>query len=139
MAAQGLAAFAVRPNAETALASLDAVQTTDGGFSFMAAPGQSSDPSSTALTIQAIIAFKGKPTKAPWIEGENDPFDALNSYQLGCSEPAGDRGAYRSTFAPGPDTFSTVQAVVAAAKKRLPVRGSNAVLKDPVSLPCPVG
>lgn len=137
MAAQGLAAWAVRPNATTALASLDAVQTSDGGFSFMAAPGQSSDPSSTALTIQAIRAFKGNPAKAPWISGTQTPYTALAGFQLGCSEPVGDRGAYRSTFAPGPDTFSTVQATVAAAKKRLPLPKTNAAYKDPVSLPCP--
>ena len=141
MAAQGLAAWGMRPNAATALASLDAVQTTDGGFAFMAAPGQSSDPSSTALTIQAILAFKGNPNKAPWVVGATKPattpYTALASFQLGCSEPVGDRGAYRSAFAPGPDSFSTVQATVAAAKKRLPLPKTNAVYKDPVSLPCP--
>src|SRR6185437_13433088 len=56
MAVQGLAAYSRSPNRSGTLASLHAVQSADGGFPLIAAPGQSSDPDSTALTLQALLA-----------------------------------------------------------------------------------
>ena len=66
MAAQGLAAYGLHPHAAATLTSLKAVQSADGGFPFLAAPGQASDPDSTALSIQGILALGGSPTTARW-------------------------------------------------------------------------
>jgi hypothetical protein len=111
------------------------VQSADGGFSFIAAPGQTSDPNSTALTIQAILAERGDPQAARWHKGHRGPYAALSSYQLGCSAPAADRGAF---FFPGsstPNVLATVQAVPAAAGKTLPVAHA-AVTKSAPSMVC---
>jgi hypothetical protein len=114
MAVQGLAAYSRSPNRAATLASLHAVQSADGGFPLIAAPGQSSDPDSTALTIQALLAA-GSPLTS-WHNGTGDPMSALLSYQLGCSDAAADRGAF---FFPGDrsaNVIATVQAVPAAAQ-----------------------
>ena len=94
------------------------IQSADGGFPFLAAPGQTSDPDSTALSIQGILALGGSPTTARWRVSGVGPYAALAAYQLGCADPAADRGAY---FFPGdrsPNVLATVQAVVAASRAR---------------------
>ena len=78
MAVQGLAAYQVYPNVFRTAVSLARVQSSDGGYPFVAAPGQSSDPDSTALVIQALIAEHGRPSAA---------VGALTNFQLGCSDP----------------------------------------------------
>ena len=94
MAAQGLAAYGLHPHAAATLTSLKAVQSADGGFPFLAAPGQASDPDSTALSIQGILALGGSPTTARWRVSGVGPYAALAAFQLGCTDPAADRGAY---------------------------------------------
>jgi hypothetical protein len=124
LAVQGLAAYGERPHAGLVLQSLDAIQSADGGFPFLAAPAQSSDPNSTALVIQAILALGSKPTNATWTESGASPYDALASFQIGCTDVT-NRGAF---FFPGsvdPSVLATVQAVPAAAGAVLPVRSSN--------------
>lgn len=113
MAAQGLAAYGQRPHRTSVLSSLDAVRSADGGFGFLAAPGQPSDPNSTALAIQAILAEGGSPGSA---------YAALASYQLGCDDPAA--GAFYFPIGDSRDAnlFATVQAVPAAAGKTFPLR-----------------
>jgi hypothetical protein len=121
MAVQGLAAYGHRPHKFKVLAALRAVQTADAGFPFLAATGQTSDPNSTALTVQAILAEQGSPGAAIWAKGTATPYTALASFQLGCSDAVADRGAF---FYPGdrtPNTLATVQAVPALAGKTLPV------------------
>jgi hypothetical protein len=117
MAVQGLAAYHRHPRRSATLASLHAAQSDDGGFAYLAAPGQSSDPDSTALTIQALLAT-GSPL-ATWRKGTGNPMSALLSYQLGCSDPAADRGAFYFPGDRSPNVIATVQAVPAAA--RLPL------------------
>jgi hypothetical protein len=124
MAAQGLAAYGQRPRQFTALAALRSIQSSDGGFPFLAAPGQTSDPDSTALAIQAILAEQGSPGSAPWVKGGATPYTALATYQLGCGDPAAGRGAF---FYPGdrsPNTLASVQAVPALAGVTFPQRAS---------------
>jgi hypothetical protein len=89
------------------------------------------------LVAQALIAYKGKPTKAPWVENDKDPFEALATFQLGCESPAADRGAYYYPGIPGPNVFATVQAVVAQAKRKLPVPKTNPTPLPVVTLTCP--
>ncbi len=113
MAIQGLASYQVFPRRAATLSSLHAIQSADGGFPYLAAAGQSSDPNSTALVIQALLSTGVSATA--WRKGSATPQSALASYQLGCQDTASDRGAF---FYPGdrsPNLLATVQAVPAAA------------------------
>ena len=124
MAVQGLAAYSLRPMKFKVLAALRSIQTADAGFPFLAAPGQTSDPDSTALSIQAILAEQGSPGAAIWAKAGANPYTALAGFQLGCADAAVDRGAF---FFPGdrsPNTLATVQAVPALAGKTLPLPAS---------------
>ena len=126
MAVQGLAAYAKYPHHDKLVAALEAVRSADGGFPYIAAAGQPSDPDSTALSLQALLAEHTDPGAA---------YAALETYQLGCSDPTADRGAY---FYPGdrsPNAFATVQAVPAAAGVTLPLPASTLSAAVPVT-PC---
>jgi hypothetical protein len=135
MAIQGLAAWGKKPHRAAALAELDAVQSTDGGWSFMAVGAQPSDPNSTALVIQALVAL-GKSPKSKKFETASggDPYRALASYQLTCADDPANAGAFFFPGSTAPNEIATVQAVPAAAGKRLLVH--KAKLKDPVAA-CP--
>jgi hypothetical protein len=125
MAVQGLAAYGLHPRQGPLLASLRQVQSADGGFPFLAAPGQSSDPDSTALAIQTILAENGYPATAGWTKGGATPYAALASFQLGCSDLFADRGGF---FYPGtrtPNTLASVQAVPALAGKTFPLAATT--------------
>jgi hypothetical protein len=130
MAVQGLAAYGRHPRWVRVVLSLLHAQSSDGGYPYLATTGQPSDPSSTALTVQALLAERIPPSRRT--------FDALHAYQLGCSDPVGARGAY--FFPPGrsPNTFATVQAVPAAARHTLPLRPSHLSSSLP-STACPPG
>ena len=124
-AVQALAAYGARPRKAHVLASFHGVQTADGGFPYIAAAGQSSDPSSTALVIQALIALGAGPGSASWAVGGHTPYDALAAFQLGCAAPRADRGAFVFPGSSDPSVLSTVQAVPAAAGAALPVPGRH--------------
>jgi len=125
MAAQGLAAYHAWPRRTALLSTLHSIQSTDGGFAVLAAPGQPSDPDSTALTIQTILAERGNPAAHTWLQAMHNPYTALASYQLGCADPKAQRGAF---FYPGsrtPSTLASVQAVPALAAATFPLRPST--------------
>jgi hypothetical protein len=124
LAVQGLAAWGQRPRQATVLQSLDAVQSANAGFPFIAAPNQAADPNSTALVIQAILAENASPTATRWLKGTKTPFTALASYQLGCAQPG--YGAFFFPPSTSPNVFATVQAVPAMASKTLPVASNTA-------------
>jgi hypothetical protein len=127
MAVQGLAAFGVHWNQLKTLVSLLHVQSSDGGFPDIAAAHQSSDPSSTALVIQAFLADNYDPTSA---------VPALASKQLGCAAPLADRGAYFFPPDRSVSLFATVDAVPAAARQAFPLPPSS--LRNAVPLTtCP--
>ncbi len=112
MAVQGLAAFEQHPKSSATLGWLNKFENSDGGWGFLAATNQPSDPDSTALVIQAFVAEGVRPSTAA--------LNGLASFQLGCSDPASSRGAF---FYPGSRTaniIATVQSVPAAALKALP-------------------
>jgi hypothetical protein len=135
MAAQGLAAYGRYPKKFLLLKTLRSIQSADAGFPFLAAPGQPSDPDSTALSIQGILAEHGSPGAAVWTKGSATPYTALASYQLSCADPAADRGAF---FFPGdrsPSTLATVQAVPAMAGKTFPLPASLPSAATP-RIPC---
>jgi hypothetical protein len=125
MAAQGLAAYGAWPRRAQLLASLHAVQSSDGGFPFLAAPGQPSDPDSTALAIQTILAEHGFPNSSRWLQGGASPYLALATYQLGCGDPVGQRGAFFYPGSRSPSTLASVQAVPALAGKTFPLTAST--------------
>ncbi|MGA3147639.1 MAG: prenyltransferase/squalene oxidase repeat-containing protein, partial [Acidimicrobiales bacterium] len=119
LAAQGAVTTAL---SDTALAFIGSAQDPDGGWSYFpdtaATPG-STDPDSTALVIQALVALGTSPasptfTKAP----DNDPVSALLSFQL---TGGSDAGAFFFPPAPAPASLiSTYQAVPALAGLALP-------------------
>jgi hypothetical protein len=137
LAIQGLASWGYRPLQTQAVASLHASQSSDGGWPFVAAPGQASDPDSTALTIQALIAEKQQPTQTTWSVAGGTPLGALVNYQLGCTAAAGDRGAFFFPGVSGPNTLATVQAVPALLQKVFPVAKVAPLKSPPAPISCP--
>jgi hypothetical protein len=122
-AVQGLAAWGVHPNDAGTLSALDAVQSSDAGFPYIAAAGQPSDPNSTALVIQAINAAGSAPSAGMWVKTNQTPVTALLKYQLGCKSQG--FGAFTFPGSPGPNIFATVQAVPALTGKTLPLKPST--------------
>ena len=92
---------------------LATVQNADGGWGLF--PADVSEPSSTALTWQALVQA-GFGSDPAFLDGTATPLATLLSFQLGCTSPEAERGAL--TY-PGsndaPNTFSTAQAVPALA------------------------
>ena len=123
-AVEGLAAWGSFPRQATVLDSLRAAQSADAGFPFVAAKGQKSDPNSTALVIQALVAEHSAPTAAQWKKGAHTPFSALAAYQLGCTSSG--FGAFVFPGSPTANVFATVQSVPAMAGQALPVGSSAA-------------
>jgi len=101
------------PAIDDAAVWLEGIQNADGGWGFF--PGDISEPSSIALVWQALVGADSTQVAATQYAPAT-PLTALASFQLGCSAPDADRGAY--TY-PGsndaPNTFSTAQAVPVAA------------------------
>jgi hypothetical protein len=118
LALDGLAAqSAVTPAISTsALAFLGGAEDPDGGWSFypntVATPG-STDPDSTALVMQSLIALGLSPTSASFTKGEANPVSVLLTFQL---TSGSDAGAFFFPPAPAPaSTISTYQAIPALA------------------------
>jgi hypothetical protein len=134
LAVQGLAAWGKRPKQSTVLTSLRTVQSADGGWPFVAAKNRTSDPDSTALIVQALIAEKSAPTLARWKKGTASPYTALGAYQLDCTSP--DFGAFWFPGSPtSANAFATVQSVPALAGKAFPVAANTASTMVPLT-PC---
>lgn len=110
-------AFSGDPVAEDAVVDvltwLDSDQNADGGWGGY--PWADTDPNSTAVVIQALIAA-GSEGDAAFADQTGTPVAALLSFQLGAGAPAEDRGAFTYPgTANSPSEMATVQAVVAAA------------------------
>ena len=122
VAIQGLEAQgAIGPmGAAKALSFISGAQDADGGWGFFpnaaGAPG-STDPDSTALVIQAIVALGQSPSSALFDRGAATPTSALLSFQL-TSGP--DQGAFTLPSQTSPDLLATYQAVPAAAGVIIP-------------------
>ena len=128
LAVQGLVAQGALTSTVSrgALKFLTTGQDPDGGWSFfpntVATPG-SSDPDSTALVIQGLLALGVSPTAAPFVKGSADPVSALLSFQLTSGIGA---GAFFFPPAPSPaNTISTYQAVPALAGLAFPFGASG--------------
>jgi hypothetical protein len=96
----------------SALAWLATQQDADGGFPYQS--GDGSDPDSTALVVQAIIATGADPSGAAWSKGDRTPLDLLVSTQ--------DKdGGYTFPGKSGPDAFTTSQVPPALEGVAFPV------------------
>ena len=105
-----------------ALGWLDGMQDTTAGASvggFGQRPGDTSDPNSTALVIQAIVSAGQSPTDAGWTTGGGNPLSSLESWIV----PSGDEaGALASPYSAGfADTFATYQGVWGLAQAAFPL------------------
>jgi hypothetical protein len=122
LAVQGLSAQGAlgSKRASKALKFLEKAQNSDGGWGYEPnaadAPG-SSDPDSTALVIQAVLAMGKSPSAATFNRGGANPVSTLESFQL-TSGSGSD-----AFFYPGssdPNTLATYQAVPAVAGVKFP-------------------
>jgi hypothetical protein len=123
VAVEGLAAQgAITPSVSSAaLSFFSAGQDPDGGWSFYpnaADAPQSTDPDSTSLVIQALVALGASPTSASFTQGSANPVSALLSFQL---TSGSDIGAFYFPPAPAPaNIIATYQAVPALAGLAFP-------------------
>ncbi len=110
--------------ASAALAFLTGGQDPDGGWGFFpntsTTPG-STDPDSTALVIQALVALGQSPASPAFVTGGGDPVSSLLSFQLGAGPG---RGALAFPPDPGPDLLATYEGVPALAGVALPFRAT---------------
>lgn len=120
---------------------LKSVQREDGGWS--SNPGGAmdagSDSNSTALVIRALQAAGEKPAEVKSKAGKS-PYDALLTFQLGCSaEPAADRGSFASQPAGGKLSASAdaTAAAVLAGLGTGPVVSPSATDTPAAPLTCP--
>jgi len=102
-----------------ALAWLATQQDTDGGFQYQAGPySAGSDPDSTALVVQAIVATGGDPYGAAWTKaGGSTPPGYLESTQ-------GADGGYTYPGNLGPDAFTTSEVPLALLLQPYPIRAT---------------
>ena len=137
VALSGLEAAGGAPN-EDAVSFLEATQGTDGGWAYIPASDQPSDPNSTALVIQALLAAGvDAASDGRFEESEGDPVTRLLSFQLGC-EAGEDAGAFFFPIAgsdPTPNALATVQAVPAAAGVAFPIDSAQLGPEQP-NVPC---
>ncbi|MEU2429928.1 prenyltransferase/squalene oxidase repeat-containing protein [Streptomyces sp. NPDC007861] len=102
---------------------LKQVQNEDGGWSYN--PGAPSDANSTAIVISSLAAAKARPGTMTSGDGRT-PYDALVSFALPCTDPAG-----AGAFAYQPDTTgkllangdATAAAVLGGLGRALPFKG----------------
>ncbi len=116
-AVQGLVAQGALPSTgeSAALSYLAATQQSDGGWAYYANPTSlpgPTDPDSTALVVQALVAMGQSPTAAPFVKVSGDPVSALVAFQL---STGADAGAFQFTLGGGADLTATFQAVPAVA------------------------
>ncbi len=138
LAMQGLAAYGERPRKSLALNAFRAIETSDGGFSFIAAPGQTSDPDSTAISIQGLLAYGAADSLPSFRRGGHSPYSALAAYQVGCAGPAAEQGGFQLFLGAGTaNLFATVQSVPAMAHATFPLARSTPGPAVP-SRPCSV-
>jgi Putative Ig domain/Squalene-hopene cyclase C-terminal domain len=94
-------------------------QDSDGGWGYepntTSTPG-STDPDSTALVLQAILAMGYAPNQAPFNRNAN-PISVLESFQTSSGT---DQGAFNFPGVSGPNIIATYQAVPAVAGVMFP-------------------
>ncbi len=107
-------------DANKALKFITHAQDSDGGWGYepnaVSAPG-STDPDSTALVLQAILALGKSPTDRAFDHKAANPVSELDSFQITSGSGA---GAFSFPGISGPNTLATYQAVPALAGVDLP-------------------
>ena len=122
LAVQGLSAQGVLGSTAAGKAAtfIRGAQDSDGGWGYepgtARAPG-STDPDSTALVIQAILALGQSPSAVGFDRGKANPISALLSFQL---TSGSGKGAFLYPGSTAPNLLATYQAVPAAASVKLP-------------------
>jgi hypothetical protein len=117
LAIQGLSAQGALGNSDAnkALKFIARAQDRDGGWGYepnaASAPG-STDPDSTALVLQAILALGKSPTEKAFDHKSADPATVLDSFQITSGTGT---GAFTYPGISGPNTLATYQAVPALA------------------------
>jgi hypothetical protein len=130
VAVQALVALGGHDDAVTkAVAWYKNVQNKDGGWSYN--PGSASDANSTSLVVSALAAAKTDPASV--VKGGRSAVRALSAFQLGCTAPAAQQGAF--AYQPDksgklePNGLASAQGALGAEGAFLPVAataGSNA-------------
>ncbi len=122
LAVEGLEAQGalIPTSASKAIGFITGAQDPDGGWGFFpntqSTPG-STDPDSTALIVQAIVALGQSPSEPPFVQSGGTPMSSLLSFQL-TSGPGS--GALFFPGSPGPDVLATYQGVPALAGVAFP-------------------
>ena len=114
VAVEGLEAQHALGTAATgaALKFLTKAQDRDGGWGYEPwVPHATSDPDSTALVMQALLAL-GEPPSAPKLSKHADPVTVLEGFQIASGAGA---GGFTFPGGSGPDLLATYQAVPAMA------------------------
>lgn len=121
-AVQALVAVGSTGPVPAALSWLGAMQDDTTGSAaggFGQRPGDTSDPNSTAVVIQAIVAAGQSPSGASWTTGGGTPLSSLQSWIVtGGSEAGALASPYSGGFA---DTFATYQGVWGLAQAAFPL------------------
>ncbi len=127
MAVQALVALGGHDSAVAkAVAWYKQVQNNDGGWSYN--PGTASDANSTGLVVSALLAAKADP--ATIVKDGHSGIAGLDSFQLGCSAPKADQGA----FAYQPNKNGSLTANNAASvQAALAVGGGSLPVVDPAA------
>ena len=107
-------------SAAGALAYLSATQDGDGGWGYYANPTSvpgPTDPDSTGLVVQALVALGVSPTGSSFARASGNPVTALGSFQLTSGAGA---GGFEFSPGGGADLTATFEAVPAMAGVTLP-------------------
>ncbi|HUZ70886.1 MAG TPA: prenyltransferase/squalene oxidase repeat-containing protein [Candidatus Saccharimonadales bacterium] len=113
MVLMALNATGTRGRNATALAWLHTQQDGDGGFPYQAGAG--TDPDSTALVLQALIACAQNPVASNWAVGGNTALSNLLATQAR-------NGGYTFPGSTAPDPFTTAQVPPALERAAFPLR-----------------
>ena len=114
MVLMALDATATHQRDAAALAWLHTQQDPDGGFPYQTGAG--TDPDSTALVLQALVAANQNPDALGWAIGGHTPLSELIATQ-------DQDGGYTFPGNPAPDPFTTAQVPIALELQPYPAHG----------------
>ena len=124
MVLMALDAAGVHTRDRAALAWLHTQQDTDGGFPYQA--GSGTDPDSTALVLQALLATGQNPDAPAWAPGGHTPLARLIASQDG-------GGGFIFPGNSAPDPFTTAQVPPALERAAFPLTCGSARCFQPGS------
>ncbi|MEV4559785.1 hypothetical protein AB0K51_22695 [Kitasatospora sp. NPDC049285] len=114
-------------------------QNPDGTWAYN--PGTPGDANSTALAVTSLLAAGTDPASVT--ASGHSALDGLAGFQLGCTAPGDQRGAFAYQPVPGSpltaNTLASAQALLAAAGGHLPVATTDRKAAAPKPLACDAG